>query len=584
MNLLYYYQAMYIETVPNRKSRPCILLRESYREKGKVVKKTVANISDWNKQKIEALRLVLKGETRIGGSSFEIIRSLPHGAVTAVLGTMKRLDIPSIIAAKSCRKRNLVLSLIASRILSPGSKLETSRDLNPQTAINTLSQELSLNDVLDHELYTAMDYLLKRKFDIETRLAKKHLSGSSLILYDLTSVYFEGTTCPLTRLGHSRDGKKGTLQIIVGLLTNKDGVPISTEVFEGNILDQQTLSAQINKVRERFALKNIIFVGDRGTITAKRIEENMRSVSGLSFITALRSTEIKGLITEGSLQLSLFDTTDLAEIQSPMYPGERLICCRNPFLAAEREQKREELLQATEKNLKKITAATAREKRALRGKAVIGIRVGKIINKYKMAKHFLYTIDEKTFSYQRNDVSIQQESLLDGIYVIRTTVGRDMADASKTVEIYKGLSKVERAFRCLKTVDLNIRPVYHRLADRVRSHVFLCMLAYYVEWHMKNLLSPILFEDEEKEEAQKIRSSVVAKAVRSNSAKRKDAAKITTDGFPVHSFQSLLSDLSTLTRNTIQPKQNNSLIFEQVAKPTSLQKKALDLLQVASFL
>lgn len=575
---------MYIETVPNRKSPPCILLRESYREKGVVMKRTVANISTWEKNKIEALRLVLSGETRVGSSSFEIIRSLPHGAVTAVLGTIKRLELPSILASKPSRRRDIALSMVASRILSPSSKLATARELNPQTATSTLSAELDLHNVLDYELYEAMDWLFKRKGDIEKRLAARHLAEGSLILYDLTSVYFEGNKCPLTRIGYSRDGKRGTPQIMIGLLTNKDGIPVSTEVFEGNVLDHQTLCAQINKVREHFAIENIIFVGDRGTITAKRIEENIQKVPCLSFITALRASEISELIAEGSLQMSLFDTSDLAEIQSPAYPRERLICCRNPFLAMERESKREELLKATEKELEKIAAATKRKVRALKGKAAIGIRVGKVINKYKMAKHLFLTIQDSALSYQRNEISIQQESLLDGIYVIRTTVDRETMEAPETVAIYKRLSKVERAFRCMKTIDLHIRPVYHHLADRVKSHVFLCMLAYYVEWHMKNQLGPILLEDEEKEETRKAQVSVVAKAVRSEKAKRKDSARITSEGLPIHSFRTLLSDLSTLTRNTIQPKQDGSLTFEQVAQPTPLQKKALDLLYVSSYL
>lgn len=575
---------MYIETVPNRKSPPCVLLRESYREKGIVKKKTIANISTWEKNKIEALRLVLSGETRVGSSSFEIIRSLPHGAVTAVLGTIKRLGLPSFLASKPSRRRNIALSMIASRILSPSSKLATARELNSQTATNTLSAELDLHDVLDYELYDAMDWLFKRKSNIEKRLALRHLTEGSLILYDLTSVYFEGNKCPLARIGYSRDGKHGKAQIMIGLLTNKDGVPVSTEVFEGNALDHQTLVFQINKVRERFGIENIIFVGDRGTITAKRIEENMQGIAGLSFVTALRSTEISQLITEGSLQMSLFDTTDLAEIQSTLYPSERLICCRNPFLAKERTGKREELLKATEKELEKIALSAKRKIRPLKGKAAIGIRVGKVVNKYKMAKHLFLTITDTAFSYQRNEVSIQQESLLDGIYVIRTTVGRETMEASGAVAIYKGLSKVERAFRCLKTIDLHVRPVYHHLADRVKSHVFICMLAYYVEWHMRNQLAPLLFVDEEKEETRKTQLSVVAKAVRSEKAKRKDAARITSDGLPVHSFRTLLSDISTLTRNTIQPKQNGSLTFEQVTRPTALQKKAFDLLQVSSYL
>lgn len=576
---------MYIESVPNRSSPPTILLRESYRENGIVMKRTIANISSWKQEKIAAFRAVLSGETRFGdAASFEIIRSLPHGAVAAVLSTIKRLGLPSLLTVKSSRKRSLITALIASRILSPQSKLATYRELSHLTAATTLSQELDLTGVHEYELYKVLDFLLKRQPAIEACLARKHLTGGTLVLYDLTSVYFEGKNCPLARIGHSRDGKKGTLQIMVGLLTNREGIPISTEVFEGNAADPTTLSAQIEKVRQTFGITEVIFVGDRGTITAARIKDDMTDIPGLSFITALRSAEIKSLVREESVQLSLFEESDLVEITSNSYPGQRLVCCRNPLLVKERSNKREALLTATEKELARIVAATERESRPLKGKDRIGIRVGRVINKYKMAKHLILHITETAFSYERDEPRIKEESLLDGIYVIRTNVGKEVMDSSEAVAAYKTLSGVERAFRTMKTIDLHIRPIHHRLADRVRAHVFLCMLAYYVEWHMRKLLASMLFEDEEKEETAKQRSSVVAKAVRSEKARKKDCMKKTEDGLPVHSFHTLLCDLSTITRNTVRAGKNGSLVFDRVTHPTLLQQKALDLLQVSSYM
>jgi len=574
---------MYIDYVPNKKLFRAIYLRESRRDGKKVIKKTISNITHWEPKKISALRLVLNGETRIGTESFKIIRSLPHGNVTAVLGTMKRLNFSSLLSLLP-KKRNLILALIADRIITHQSKYATAKALNPQTAKSTLFQELKLSIVTTYDLYAAMDSLLKKKTVIEKQLAKKHLKDNALVLYDLTSVYFEGTKCLLTRVGHSKEGKKGTLQIMVGLLTNKEGIPIATEVFEGNVLDHTTLVAQVQKVSDTFGITKLIIVGDRGTIISKRIEE-LKKIEGLAFLTALKSREIQALIIEGSLKLSVFDETDLAEIQSPLYPNERLVCCRNLFLAKERYEKREALLQATGEELKKIGIATRSKKRSLKGKANIGLRVGKVIGKYKMGKHFDLTIKSTEFSYQRDEASIQREQLLDGVYIIRTPLSKEDASSSEVVTIYKGLAVVERAFRCMKTTDLQIRPVCHHLSGRVKAHVFLCMLAYYVEWHMRQLLAPLLFEDEDKEEAQKARISVVAKAVRSDKAKRKDAKKVTDDGFPVQSYQSLLLDLGTLTRNTVAPKlDDESLTFEQNTEPTVLQKKALDLLQVSVYL
>jgi transposase len=573
---------MYIETVPSKniKYRRAVLIRESFRKNGKVIKKTIANITSWDTAKVEALRLVLKGNTSVGTSSFDILHSLSHGVTLAVLGTMKRLGLAEIIASKPNRNRNILLGLIALRIISPRSKLGSETMLHRDTTVTTVSEELQIDDIVLHEIYSALDYLYKRKKAIEKRLAKKHLTDGCLVLYDMTSVYFEGKTCPLCRLGHCKEKKKGVLQIMVGLLTNRKGIPISTEVFEGNIKDYQTLVSQIEKVRESFGIKTVVMVGDRGTIIQKRIEEDMNGIEGLSFVTALNAKQIAPLLESGDLKLSFFDKTDLAEIQSPLYPRERLICCKNAALALERGQKREALLKATEEKLDAIVDATKRKRDPLIDMGEIGIRVGKVINKYKMNKHVTVTIKKGHFSYYRKEDSIARETLLDGVYIIRTNVAQNTADSQTAVGMYKTLSKVEWSFRCMKTIDLKIRPVFHYLPERVKAHVFLCMLAYYVEYHMRESLSPLLFTDEEKEE-QRERASIVQSAVRSSSAKKKDAGKRTPDGFPVQSFQSLLTSLMSLTRNTIAPKDNPQIIFTQVTKPTPLQKKALDLLDIA---
>jgi len=572
---------MYIETVPSKniKYRRAVLLRESFRKNGKVIKKTIANITSWDATKVEALRLVLKGNTSVGTSSFDIPRSLSHGVTLAVLGTMKRIELAEIIASKPNRNRSVLLGLIAQRIILPCSKLGSVILLHRDTTVNTVSEELQIDDILLPETYAAMDYLYKRKKAIEKRLAKKHLTDGCLILYDMTSVYFEGTTCPLCCLGHCKEKKKGVLQIMVGLLTNKKGVPISTEVFKGNIKDYQTLVTQIKKIREDFGIKTVVVVGDRGTIIQKRIVEDMAGVEGLFFVTALNAKQIVPLLESGDLKLSFFDKTDLAEIQSPLYPGERLISCKNAALALERGQKREALLKATEEKLSEIVEATKRKRDPLIEEGEIGLRVGKVINTYKMNKHLTVTIKQGHFSYRRKEDSIAREALLDGVYIIRTNVAKNTADTQTAVVMYKCLSKVEWSFRCMKTIDLHIRPVFHRLSKRVKAHVFLCMLAYYVEFHMRERLAPLLYEDEEKEE-QRERASVVQAAVRSASAKEKDAGKRTPDGFPVQSFQNLLTSLGSLTKNTIAPKEYPQITFTQLTKPTPLQKKALDLLGI----
>ena len=571
---------MYIAVVPNRSSPPAILLRESFRENGKVHNRTLANISHWPPERIAALREVLKGATAVASStdSFQILRSLPHGHVAAVVGSLRQLGLDSVLGAASSRRRDLAVAMIAARILDPCSKLATARALHPDTLSSSLSAYLSLEATGEDELYRAMDWLLQRQPAIEAALAKKHLAEGGLVLYDLTSTYFEGRHCALARLGHSRDDKGGKLQIVFGLLTNAAGCPVAVEVWEGNTADPKTVPAQVKKLRERFGLQRLVLVGDRGMITSARIRQDFSGDSGISWITALRAVSIQKLAADGAVQLSLFDTADLAEIAHPDYPGERLVVCFNPLLKEERARKREDLLQATEKELEKIAAATRRQKRPLRGKHTIGLRVGRVLGRFKMGKHYQIHINEDGFRYERKADSIEREKKLDGIYVIRTNLPAESMPASDAVRSYKQLSGVERAFRSLKTVDLHVRPIHHRLADRVRAHVFLCMLAYYVEWHMRNKLAPMLFDDHDKDAAQARRDSIVQPAKRSPAAERKALTKQTAEGKPVHSFQSLLADLATLTINRIQPANKIVPAFDKLANPTPLHERAFALL------
>jgi transposase len=573
---------MYIETVPNRKSPPCILLRESYRQDGKVKKRTVANLSNWPADLVENFRLLLKGGTvmeRID-ESFDVLRSRPHGHVAAVIGSLRKTGLDRMIAGKGLKEHALSIAMIAARIIDPQSKLATSRGLNDETLFSTLSEELGLENSDEDELYAAMDWLGERQQRIESRLAKKHLDNGSLVLYDVTSTYFEGRSCPLAKLGHNRDGKKGKLQIVFGLLCTEQGCPVAVEVFSGDTGDPSTLAEQIKKIRDRFGLEQVIMVGDRGLITEARIREEIRPVQGLEWITALRFSQIRKLVDSGSLQLSLFDEQDLAEIIDPSYPDERLVVCRNPLLAEERARTRSDLLAATEKELKKIAEATRRTKRRLKGKDKIALRVGKVINKFKVGKHFHVNIEEESFSYHLKEDNIAREKALDGIYVIRTSLSSYKMTSEAAVQAYKQLSSVEQAFRCFKSIDLKVRPIHHHLEHRVRAHVFLCMLAYYVEWHMRQILAPILFDDENPQQAQASRSSVVAPAQRSASAKAKAGRKRTEDGFPVHSFRTLLKDLATICKNRIQPHLPGALAFDKITVPTPLQAKAMKLLRV----
>lgn len=570
---------MYVETIPNRNSPPAILLREASREGKKIRKRTLANLSAWPANQIDALRRLLKGEPLIPAfPALQIPRSLPHGHVAAVLGMIQRLGLDKAIDPTGSRQRSLALAMIAARILEPRSKLALARGLDRQTADSSLAETLALAVADEDDLYAAMDWLLERQARIEKRLAEQHLAEGAVVLYDVTSTYFEGRHCPLAKLGHSRDERSGNLQIVFGLLTNSEGCPVAVEVWEGNTADPKTVAAQVKKLRERFGLRQLVLVGDRGMLTSARLGEDVKTAEGLDWITALRAPQIQKLAAAGALQLSLFDEKDLAEITHPDYPGERLIACRNPLLAAERARKRQDLLAATEKELARVQAATQRSKRALRGKAAIGIAVGRVLGRYKMAKHFQIFIEDNQFRYQRHQAHIAAEAALDGIYVVRTSVRMESASAEQTVRYYKELSNVERAFRSMKSVDLKVRPIHHHLADRVKAHVLLCMLAWYVEWHMRQALRPILFEDHQPATGESARESIVAPAQRSAAALLKAHRKRTEDDLPVHSFQTLLSDLKTIARNTVSVADATLTI---TTTPTPLQQRVFDLLNIS---
>jgi transposase len=572
---------MYIEVVKNRNSPPCILLRESYRANGKVIKKTLANLTSWPKNILAKFQMALRNQGNTIDSDFEIVRSLPHGHIAAILGTIRKIGLDRMIFSKTSREKSIVMALIAQRVVSPSSKLSSLRSLSAKTASSTLGKELGIEDVSEKELYSALDWLYARQSAIETSLANKHLENGVLLLYDVSSSYYEGETCPLAKFGHNRDEKKNTLQIVYGLLCDVEGKPIAIEVFEGNTADPATLESQIQKVKNRFHLQNLVLVGDRGIITETQIQKTLKPHS-LDWISALRGPAIRGLIKTGHLQPSLFDDKYLAEIESPDYPNERLIVCRNPFLAEERRKNREELLTATERQLEKIAMAIRRDKRPLRGSANIGKKVGEWINKYKMKKHFLINIQEDAIDFQRDIKKIEEEALLDGFYVIRSSLlSKELMNAEQLVESYKNLSKVETAFRCLKSIDLEIRPIYHRISRRVKAHVFLCMLAHYVVQHMRNVLAPLLFEDDDKETAKQSRTCVVLPAKRSEKGERKARTKRTEDGLPVHSFHSLLEDLGTIVKNWLQPNLKGVGLIEKTTKATQLQQIALDLLGVS---
>ncbi|HJY51638.1 MAG TPA: IS1634 family transposase [Stellaceae bacterium] len=570
---------MYIESVPNRSSPPAILLRESFRENGRVRKRTLANLSDWPTTLVEGFRTLLKGGVAVAEEGIAIRRALPHGHAAAVLGTIRAIGLDRLLGKPTDKRlAPLTIALIASRLVSPASKLATARDLAADTACSSLGRLLQLGAVDEVELYRALDWLGARQAVIEGALARRHLKDGALVLYDVSSSWLEGRCCELARFGYSRDGKKGKLQIVYGLLCAADGCPVAVEVFEGNTADPMTLSAQIDKLKERFGLSRVVLVGDRGMITSARIRDELRP-AGLDWITALRAPQIRALVDAGAFQLSLFDERDLAEITAPDFPGERLVVCRNPLLAEERTRKREDLLHATEAALTKLADQIARGTGPT-GQDKIARGVGRIENRYKLAKLFDITVAEDGFTFGRNHARIADEARLDGFYVIRTSVEDKALAAENVVGAYKSLARVERAFRSLKTVDLHLRPIHHWLAPRVRAHVFLCMLACHVEWHMRERLKPILFDDDDPAAAARERTSIVAPAQPSPAALRKRASKLTANGGPVHSFQSLLRDLATCTLNEMTTTLNAAYSFTLVATPTPIQAQAFRLLDV----
>jgi hypothetical protein len=568
---------MYVALVPNRSSRPAVLLRESYRDGAKVKNRTLANLSDWPTEQIETLRAALRGDKLVpAGEGLEIVRALPHGHVAAALGTARRIGLDRLLPRGPERRRELALALIVGRLIDPAAKLATARALDETTAIHSLGVTLGLGAVRAKEVYATLDWLGTAQPTIEAALARRHLSEGTLVLYDVSSSYVEGRCCELARFGHSRDGRRDKMQIVFGLLCSAEGCPIAIEVFEGNTGDPATLGNQITKLKDRFGLKRVVMVGDRGMITQARIEHELKP-AGLDWITALRAPAIQKLAAEGGpLQLSLFDQRDLAEIESPDFPGERLVVCKNPALAEERKRKRGELLDATEQDLKDIQARISRQRQPLRGADKIGLAVGALLGRRKVAKHFRITITDDTLSFTRDHAAIATEAALDGFYVLHTGVPADALNAADTVRAYKSLARVERAFRSLKTVDLDIRPIFHWVSPRVRAHVFLCMLAYYLEWHMRRALAPMLFDDHDRAAGEALRSSPVAKAQPSPAAKRKAKTKRTDDGLPVHSFRTMLADLATLTRNTARLASAHTMTL--LATPTQIQQRAFDLL------
>jgi len=558
------------------------LLRRTYREGERVKHETLGNLSHLPEPTLELIRRALRGEALLASDdAFDLVRTRPHGHVAAVLGTIRQLGLERRIHSRPSPQRDAIVAMITARVLAPASKLATARGLGEETAASTLGETLGLSAVSADDLYAALDWLLERQPAIEKRLAKRHLSDGTLVLYDVSSTYFEGRHCPLARLGHSRDGKKGTLQIVFGVLCNAEGCPLAVEVYPGNTGDPTTLSDQIQKLRQRFGLSRVVFVGDRGLLTSARLREELAPVPGLDWITALRADQLQGLAVEGGpLQRSLFDQTDLAEIHHPDFPGERLIACFNPLLAQERARKREDLLRATQKDLDALVEATGRERRPLRGQEQIALRVGKVLGRFKVAKHFRLEITATSFRYARNETSIARETALDGIYVIRTSVPTEALSACDTVRAYKDLARVERAFRSLKTLDLHVRPIYHRLADRVRAHVFLCLLAYYVEWHLRKALAPLLFDEDDPAAAAALRRSIVKPARRSERALAKAASQRTPEGGPVHSFRTLIADLATLAKTTVQPHAAGVPAFDRLTTPTPLQQQVFDRLGV----
>jgi transposase len=564
---------MHIDIVPNRGSSPAVLLRESYREGKTVKKRTLANLSSLSSDQVEAIRLVLKGQRMAPADQlFECVRSRKHGSVQAISIAMERLGVAGVLASSRSRERDLVCAMIASQILRPNSKLAFTRWWENTTIPDVFGVGASNED----ELYSAMDWLLERQPRIEKKLAARHLKNDGLVLYDLSSSYFEGTKCPLAALGHNRDGKKGKLQVNYGLLTDARGCPVAVSVFKGNTADPKTLMPQVEKARDEFGIERLVLVGDRGMIGQKQID-SLRKVAGIDWISALKTGAIRKLVDGKALQMGLFDERNLFEIKHPDFPGERLVACRNPELARLRAHKRRSLLEATQVQLAKVQRMVSNGK--LKGKAAIGLRVGRVINKYKVAKHFKLEIGENSLGFSVQNDRVEAESALDGIYVIRTSVPKESMDSGQTVRSYKLLSNVERGFRSLKTMDLEVRPIRHRTEDRVRAHIFLCMLAYYVKWHMNEAWRELLFCDEELE-LKKVRDPV-APAQRSESALKKAYAKQLDGSHPVHSFQTLLARLGAIVRNACRPTASKAAAptFELTTSPDDTQRRAISLLE-----
>lgn len=571
---------VYIETIPNRNSPPAILLREGWRENGKVHKRTLANLSSWDPQLVEHFRVLLKGGVAVASASsvLSIERSLPHGHVAAVLGAARGSGSPRWFGSAPADLQPLLQAMLVARVLEPASKLATHRSLHDDTATSSLGRILGVGQCSVDDLYRALDWLHEAQPTIERRLARQHLAGSTLVLYDLTSTWLTGRCCELAARGHSRDGKRDDPQIVFGLICTAEGCPIAVEVFKGNTADPATVAAQVAKLKERFGIERVAWVGDRGMLTSARIEQVLEP-QGMDWISSLRAPQIAQLAAErGPFQPSLFDERNLLELSSAHFPGERLVVCRNPALAEERARKRLELLAATEGHLAKIAQATQRARSRLRGEQAIALRVGRVIERFHMAKHFELTITDASFTWRRRDEAIAAEAALDGLYVIRTSLPQDKLDAEQAVAAYKSLAHVERAFRSMKTVDLHVRPVFHYSAPRVRAHVFLCMLAYYVQWQMRSRLKPMLFDDEYLDEASASRASPVAKAVRSDHARAKDKTRRADDGLALHSFRTLLKDLATLTLNVARTGANPNAEIVITSRPTPIQAKAFELL------
>ena len=549
------------------------LLRRSFREGGTVKNETLGNLSHLPEALVDLIRRALQGETFVPlAQAFEVASSRAHGHVQAVALALQRLGLAALIASKPCRERDLVLAMVAARIVSPHTKLATTRWWHT----TTLAADFGVSEASEDDLYAAMDWLLSRQGAIQKKLATRHLQAGSLVLYDLTSSYFEGTTCPLAKLGYSRDRKRGTLQVNYGLLTDVRGCPVAVSVHEGNTADSQTFLPELQRLRTEFGIERMVMVVDRGMISQPAIEA-MRASQGIDWITALKSVSIRALVEQGQLQMGLFDHRNLLEISSPDYPGERLVACRNPELAKLRAHKREELLLATEQNLAKIKVRVAAGK--LSGQDKIGVSVGQVINQYKVAKHFALNIGAHAFTFERKPDSIAAEAALDGLYIIRTSVTTAQMDAAECVRNYKALANVERAFRSLKTIDLKVRPIHHRTADRVRAHIFLCMLAYYVEWHMREAWRELMFADEEQQA--KATRDPVAPAKRSKAALTKASHHTLDDNTPAHSFSTLMAELATIVRNTCRTPHAgpDAPTFEVLTTPNPKQRRALELLQ-----